>query len=165
MVRHPAFVSIIAALFVTACGGSSTPSGSENLPAAQTVVVVTAPSELEIAPGETVQLSARVTGTADVSVTWSVAEADGGSVDATGQYTAPAVEGTFHVLAATATSARSSGTSVVRVKKGAAPHPVAVSVAPSTVAVAPGSVTAFAATVTGSTVGSVTWKVQEASGC
>lgn len=165
MTLRPAIVSLVASLSLAACGGSSTQSGVDNPPAGQTVVVVTAPSELDIAPGDTTKLSARVTGTADATVTWSVAEADGGSVDATGVYTAPAIEGTFHVLAQSSTTAKSNGTSVVRVKKGAAPQPVEVAVAPPTATVAPGGVTTFAATVTGSTVGTVTWKIQESSGC
>jgi len=165
MTLRPSIVSVALTLFVAACGGSSTPSGTENPPAGQSVVVVTAPSELDIGPGETALMSAQVTGTADTSVVWTVAEADGGSVDATGLYTAPAIEGTFHVRAESATPAKSAGTSVVRVKKTPPGKLVDVSVLPPAVTVAPGSTTTFLASVSGSAVASVTWTVQEASGC
>ena len=115
-------------------------------------------------PGGTVAFRAQVTGTADSSVTWQVAEADGGTVDATGLYTAPAAEGTFHVRAVSTVSTKGTGTSVVHVKKGSV-APVVVAVSPTTVTLPAGGSHAFAAAVTGTANLSVTWTVQEGSNC
>ncbi len=49
--------------------------------------------------GATQAFSATVTGTPNTAVTWSVVEADGGSITPAGVYTAPARLGTFHVKA------------------------------------------------------------------
>lgn len=58
------------------------------------------PRSLTLAPNETHPFSATVTGTADVAVTWSVRpSATGGTIDASGLYTAPAVAGNFSVVA------------------------------------------------------------------
>ena len=118
---HRSIVALgIAALLTTACGGSTSDATGGTPPAGQAIVVATSPAEADVAPGGTVKFGAQVTGTADGSVTWQVAEADGGTVDAAGLYTAPAIEGTFHVRAVSVASSKSNGSSVVRVKKGAA---------------------------------------------
>ncbi len=154
----------VASLLFAACGGSSPDNSSDTAPAGQTVAVTTAPTETDIEPGASVKFGAQVTGTADGSVAWSVAEADGGTIDANGLYTAPATEGTFHVRAVSASSSKSNGTSVVRVKKGAAAQ-VVVAVDPATVTVPAGGTWSFAAVVTGTTTRTVTWTVQEGSSC
>ena len=68
---------------------------------------------------------------------WPVVEADGGTIDASGLYTAPPAEGTFHVQAMSAASTKSTGTSVVQVKKGAVAQ-VVVAVNPATATVPAG---------------------------
>jgi|WetSurMetagenome_2_1015567.scaffolds.fasta_scaffold391101_1 hypothetical protein len=174
---------VVAALLFTACGGSSSAPSGASIPAAQAIVVATAPLEASVQPGQSVKFTARVTGTADPSVTWSVDEADGGSVDSAGLYTAPAVEGTFHVRAESASAAGSAapaastaslgpttlskkgGTaSVVRVGKGGAAQAVAVSLSPATATLDACKGQVFAATVTGASNTNVTWTVGEAGG-
>ena len=95
-------------------------------------------------------------------VTWSVKEgASGGSVDASGSYTAPASAGTAHVVATSVADPSKSATATVDVT--AAPA-VAVAVSPSTASVLAGATTTFAATVTGGDSGQstdVTWSIQE----
>lgn len=154
----------VSSLLIAACGGSTPDSSSDTAPAGQTVAVTTAPTEADIEPGTSLKFGAQVTGTADASVVWAVAEADGGTIDASGLYTAPAAEGTYHVRAVSTVSAKSNGSSVVRVKKGAAAA-VTVAVDPATVTVAAGGSHSFAAVVTGTTTRTVTWTVQEGSGC
>jgi hypothetical protein len=164
MTRRPVLVSILAVLFSSACGAPSSQSAVLDPPAGQTVTVQTLPIDVSVAPGATFQFSAQVTGTSDTSVVWSVAEAGGGMVDAAGLYTAPAIEGTFHVRADSAmASVKSFGTSVVHVTS--APRQVAVAVNPPTATVPAGGSFTFAAAVTGSTVGTVIWTVQEGSSC
>ncbi|MCX5731595.1 MAG: hypothetical protein NTY18_09645, partial [Deltaproteobacteria bacterium] len=162
MTHRTVLASLLAALFASACGAPSSQSAVLDPPAGQTVTVQTLPVDVSVAPGATFQFSAQVTGTSYTSVVWSVAEAGGGAVDANGLYTAPAIEGTFHVRADSAmASVKSSGTSVVHVTS--APQQVAVTVNPPTATVPAGTSLTFAAAVTGSTVGTVTWTVQESS--
>ena len=153
-----------AALLLAACGGSAPDTTGDAAPAAQAIVVVVSPSEAEVAPDGTLKLGALVTGTANGAVSWQVVEPDGGTVDATGLYTAPATEGTFHVQAISATSTKSAGSSVVRVKKGAAAQ-VLVAVDPATATVPAGGSRSFTAAVTGTTTRTVTWTIQEGSSC
>lgn len=166
MTRRSIFGSLLAALFASACGGSSSQSGVTSPPAGQAVVVLTAPAEADVQPGSTLQFGAQVTGTAETAVVWTVAEAGGGTIDAAGLYTAPATEGTFHVRAASViASVKSNGTSVVRVKKVTTGQQVAVAVNPGSLNLPLGGSAIFAALVTGSTNVSVTWSVQEGSSC
>ena len=164
MNRQPLLALTIGALFATACGGSTSNATVEAPPAGQSIVVSTAPADTDVPPGGSVRFSAQVTGSADSSVSWMVVEADGGTVDASGVYTAPPTEGTYHVQAMSALSTKSTGRSVVRVKKGAV-APVVVAVNPATVTVPAGGTHTFAAAVTGTTVLSVRWTVQEGSSC
>jgi hypothetical protein len=164
MTHRIALASLVTAIFASACGGSSSGSGTYSPPAGQTVIVQTAPAETDIAPGESLKFGAQVTGTAETSVTWSVVEPDGGTIDAAGLYMAPAVEGTFHVSAASAFASVPRATSVVRVRRGAKPKPIAVEVTPSTATVPAGGSATFAAAVTGTTANvSVAWSIQEGS--
>jgi hypothetical protein len=166
MTHRSIFGSLLAALFASACGGSSSESGGTNPPAGQTVIVVTAPADADIEPGASFKFGAQVTGTAETSVLWTVAEAGGGTIDTNGLYTAPAIEGTFHVRAnSVIASVTSSGTSVVRVKKNAPAQQVTVTVTPGTLTLPLGGSASFAALVTGAANVSVTWSIQEGSSC
>lgn len=83
-------------------------------------VVVTAPASgafVSISPATSVsarssvtQFTAVVTGAPNV-VTWSIAEANGGTIDSNGHYTAPGVDGVFHIHA-TASVGSDAGTVV-----------------------------------------------------
>jgi hypothetical protein len=113
-----------------------------------------------------------VTGTSDAGVVWSVEEgAAGGSVTPSGLYTAPAVAGTYHLVAESqADPAKFQGATVhVVAQPATAPEtkpqpvavPVAVSLGPSSSTVdACGSVS-FLASVTGSGNSAVIWSVRE----
>ena len=174
MTRHSLLALAVAALFTAACGASSPAPSSEAAPAAgQTIVVATAPVETSVVPGTSVRFTAQVTGTADTSVRWSVDEADGGTIDANGFYTAPAIEGTFHVTAeqgsqaaaaspTTGASKRSAGKSVVHVSKAAAP--IAISLSPTTVVLDACKGQVFTASVTNSSNTAATWTITEAGG-
>ena len=165
MTRQKLLGVTLAALFVAACGGSSPDTAGLVTPAGQAVIVATSPAEADIPPGGKFQFASQVSGTAFTEVAWSVAEADGGTIDATGLYTAPAIEGTYHVRAnSKIASVTSFGTSVVRVKKGAV-APVLVAVDPATATVPAGGSHTFAAAVTGTTTRTVTWTVQGGPAC
>ncbi|HEY6808705.1 MAG TPA: hypothetical protein VI160_07945, partial [Gemmatimonadales bacterium] len=74
-----------------------------------------APQTAVLAPSATLAFSATVSGTTDTRATWSVTEAAGGVVDASGHYTAPAVEGTYHVVATSVADPTKSATATVTV--------------------------------------------------
>jgi hypothetical protein len=64
------------------------------------VAVTVSPSSVNLAENGSQQFTATVTGATDTSVTWSVEEgSSGGTVNASGLYSAPSVLGTFHVVA------------------------------------------------------------------
>ena len=93
--------------------GSAEPGG----PATTAVVVSLAPLVSVVAPGGAVAFTASVTGSPDTRVAWSVQEgAAGGSVTASGLYSAPAAEGTFHVVAASHADASRSRSATVTVR-------------------------------------------------
>jgi len=63
------------------------------------VAISLQPSAATITAGSTFQFQASVTGATNTSAVWSVLESAGGSVSASGLYTAPAQAGTYHVRA------------------------------------------------------------------
>jgi hypothetical protein len=79
----------------------------------QTPVVVL-PSSANIKVSTTQQFTATVRATGSTNVTWTVLEgAAGGTIDATGLYTAPAAQGTYHVVAKAAADASKTGQATV----------------------------------------------------
>jgi hypothetical protein len=87
--------------FLTACGSSG---GS----ASQAVTVFVTPSTTNIFIGKSQQFTANVFGSSNTGVTWSVTEANGGTVSSTGNYTAPMTAGTYHVVATSVANTTSS---------------------------------------------------------
>ena len=77
--------------------------------------VTVSPSQVALAPRGTVTFTATVSSAAAVAVTWSVQETGGGTVDASGFYTAPGSAGTFHVVATSAADPSKSGSAIVTV--------------------------------------------------
>ncbi len=105
-------------------------------------------------PGGTVNLQAEVLGNANPAVTWAIQEAGGGSISASGVYTAPATPGTFHVTATSAAVLSAAGTAVIEVKPAA---PVSVTVAPYATQLNKNGTATFTATVEGTSTNTVTW--------
>lgn len=62
-------------------------------------MVTITPSNAVVAPNGTLSFTALITGTTDTAVTWSIEEAEGGLIDAAGNYIAPALIGTYHIVA------------------------------------------------------------------
>ncbi|MFZ1613151.1 MAG: hypothetical protein WAT51_03200, partial [Holophaga sp.] len=123
------------------------------------VAVTIAPKTYSLSQGHTYAFTAMVAGAANKSVTWSVQEAGGGSVDATGHYTAPATNGTFHVIATSVADITKSDSATVTVDQG-----VVVAVSPQTATLDQGATQAFSANITGSANTNATWTVQEVGG-
>ncbi|HEY1908960.1 MAG TPA: hypothetical protein VGG91_23155, partial [Myxococcaceae bacterium] len=124
-----------------------------------------APSASSVSTGQSATFTASVRGTRhwqSTAVTWSIQEGkSGGSIDASGNYTAPDAPGTFHVVAASVADPSKKATAIVTVTDD---QGISVAVAPSTAtAKAKGKLT-FKASVTGTKNGQssgVTWSVQE----
>jgi hypothetical protein len=103
--------ALLAAAALSACGGST--SDGPNDPG--TVSVAVTPTTASLAPLGSRTFAAAVTGAASSAVTWRVTEAGGGTVDASGLYTAPSGTGTFHVVATSVSDPGVSATATVTV--------------------------------------------------
>jgi hypothetical protein len=77
------------------------------------VSVTVSPSAVNLTPGATQQFAAVVTGSSNTAVTWSVQEASGGTINASGLYTAPLGLGEYHVVATSQADTAISSTAVV----------------------------------------------------
>ena len=140
-------------------------SAADGTKSAQATVAVVAPVAVTISPmsasvlsGTTQQFTATVTGTSNTSVTWSVVEAGGGAVDASGLYTAPSTPGTYHVKATSVADPTKSAQATATVP------PVAITLSPASASVIAGTTQQFTATVTGASNTTVTWTVVETGG-
>lgn len=108
-------------------------------------VVTISPASLTADACRTAKLSAAVTGAADGSVAWSIQEgAAGGTVDASGNYTAPSSAGTYHVVARSNAWSAAFATATVTVRD----RILSVSVAPAATSVAAGAEARLTANVT-----------------
>jgi GH18 family chitinase len=152
-------MSLLAALLLASACGVATPVGGA-LPGA--VVVSVQPPSATLALGATQQFAAAVDGGAVPGVTWSVLEPDGGSVDASGGYRAPAVAGTYHVVATSVADPSAQASAQVAVS-GSAPA-LSVRITPASPTLAAGGTLQFSATVSGSSTQAVTWSVVEPGG-
>ena len=74
------------------------------------------PASAEVDIRKHLSFAATVTGAVDTGAIWSVVEADGGSIGADGVYTAPAVQGTYHVRAASVADPTKTKDVAVRVR-------------------------------------------------
>jgi len=80
--------------------------------------VALSPAATHVAPSGTQQFSATVTGSGDMTVTWSVKEgAPAGNITDNGLYTAPADAGTYHVVATSNADASVNASADVIVNK------------------------------------------------
>jgi hypothetical protein len=120
--------------------------------------VVVSPGAVTVATAGTTQLSASVTGTTDTAVTWSVKESGGGSVTATGVYTAPTTAGTYHVVATSHADGTTQGSAAITVTA------ITVAITPASLTVGTAGSQAFTAEVTGTANTAVTWAVEETGG-
>lgn len=145
--RH--FVLVLAisamALFLAACPGSGS-----------TVNLTLTPSSVELAPGETLEFVASVSGVSNPNVSW---EMTGGTVAGNGPvvtYTAPTLIGTYTLTAISQADPTRSTSATIEVV-----GEVGITISPSTVRLAPGDTFPFTATIAGLEDQSVRW---EASG-
>jgi hypothetical protein len=124
--------------------------------------VTVSPSTATLSSGDTLALSAQVTGSVK-TVTWTVAEgAAGGTVTTAGLYTAPQATGTFQVVATSTADPTKSDHAIITVIAPPPPPPpaiVAIAIAPQAASVVASGTVQFGATVTGSSDVGVSWSV------
>ena len=149
-------VALSLAVYVSCGGGGGGNGGSSSPPTITSVSVSCNP--LSVQTGQTSKCAATVSGTGnyDPSVTWSV---DNGTIDQSGNYTAPATAATATVKATSKQDATKSGTASVTVI-----GQVKVFVTPSSVQVQVFHSQQFLATVSGSSNTNVAWAVNRVQG-
>ncbi|HEX4384643.1 MAG TPA: hypothetical protein VH083_16895, partial [Myxococcales bacterium] len=95
---------------------------------------------------------------ANTGCTWSVTEAAGGTVNATGSYTAPFVPGTYHVVAKSSADPSKTASATITVPN------VGVSISPASISLLAGGPKTFTCTVSGTINTGCTFSVTEAGG-
>ena len=132
------------------------------------IAVSISPASASTSAGGSVTFTATVTGSTagqSTAVSWSVQESGGGTVSASGKYTAPASAGTWHVVARSVADTTKSKTATVTVTTGT--PVISVSISPASATATTGGTASFTATVSGTTAGqstAVNWSVQESGG-
>jgi hypothetical protein len=84
------------------------------------VVVTVQPVTPTVTIGDTLPFTATVVGSTNTTVTWSVQEANGGTITPAGVYTASNQPGTFHIIATSAADPSRKSTTTVTVQAGSA---------------------------------------------
>jgi len=109
-------------LFLAACSGGGggggvvtpAPTPTPAPTAAPQVTIAITPATVQVQTKSTQQFTCAVTGAADTRCTWSVQEANGGTINADGLYTAPATGGSpFHVVAKSVADTSKTATATV----------------------------------------------------
>ncbi len=125
---------------------------------AEEIVVSVFPASVQLSAGKTQQFNAKVTGTSNTDVVWSIKEGSaGGTITQDGLYTAPAADGTYHVAAASAADPAKIAVAAVTVKTAN----VVVSIEPTSVQLSAGKTQQFKAMVTGTSNTDVVWRIKE----
>jgi len=87
------------------------------------VTVAITPTAITTWPGGEQQFDCAVTGSTEKRCSWTVAEADGGTITAEGRYVAPAQPGNFHVVATSLADPRQTATADVTVSAATTAKP------------------------------------------
>jgi hypothetical protein len=91
------------------------------------VSVMITPAKATLFAGETQTFVAKVVGIDDKTVSWSVDEENGGTVTASGEYTAPKIQGIYHITAMSRGWPQAKGVATVTVLAYCDPLPPAFS--------------------------------------
>jgi hypothetical protein len=127
-------------------------------PVTGTPQVSLSPTAASLQTGGQQQFTAVVSGSSDTSVTWS---ASGGTISASGQYTAPGTAGTYTITALSNADTTKSASALVVVSVS---QTAAVIVSPANASVGETNQVQFKATVSGLSNTAVTWTVTRGSG-
>ncbi len=150
-------LAIAAAFGVWGCGGGSTSSSGP--PPSPVISVTVTPNSVTVLRDATQAFTAKVTGTTNTAVTWSVEESSGGMIDSVGLYTPPQNgAGTFHVVATSQANSAVAGAAAVTVPMSQ------ITIDPVTATLRPDGTRMFAATVSGLTNTAVNLTIQQSAG-
>lgn len=123
-------LALSSLLLLAACGGGgggggdSGGGGNPPPPPPANVQITIDPAAIETPVNGTLNFACTVTGTTNTACTWRVEEQNGGTISAGGLYTAPATQGTYHVVAtATANTARTARATITVRPGQAGPTP------------------------------------------
>ena len=132
-------------------GSSDAPSDGASVDATHppAIGITVQPSVVSLAFGDTQSFIATVSNAKSASVVWSVVESLGGSIDASGAYSAPNTVGVFHVKATSPEDPSAFGTAEIHVADRT------IGLTPLNATVVAGGVLSFGASV--SPDGGVTW--------
>jgi hypothetical protein len=160
---HPRATALVIAAVsgLCGCGGSSasSPAPTPPSPPPSVISVTVTPNSVTVFRDATQAFTAKVTGTTNTAVTWSVEETLGGTIDSAGLFTPPQNgAGTFHVIASSQANSTATGVAAAIV-----PMPQ-VTIAPAAVTVRPAGTQTFAATVSGLRNAAVNFTIQESVG-
>ncbi len=113
-------MSLIALGSITGCGTAGAQSTAEERSGrsradASGAAMEVWPPTIKVVGGSTIAFEARIAGEAVPGVRWSVAEAEGGTIDGHGVYVAPRELGTYHVVARSARDPARAATATVTV--------------------------------------------------
>lgn len=90
------------------------------------VTIAITPTKVTLYAGETQTFVATVVGTENQSVNWSVEEQDGGAITDVGQYTAPKLQGVYHITATSRARPEATSSATVTVLTYCDPLPVSL---------------------------------------
>ncbi len=145
--------AVLLAFVLGACGGTS-----ETEPAASVPTMDISPTSVTLPAGGGQTFAATVTGASAPTLAWS---ATGGTITASGQYTAPSVQGDYEVTVILTADPAVRATAAVTVN----PAPVkSVSLSPSQPTVTVGATQVFTARVIGGSTSAVDWRVEPNDG-
>jgi hypothetical protein len=88
------------------------------------ITVSITPSDVTLFAGESHSFAAVVTGTDDKSVKWAVDEENGGTITNLGLYTAPTIQGVYHVTVRSTANPRKKAVATVTVLTYCDPPPL-----------------------------------------
>ncbi len=89
--------------------------GQSSIQTLAQVRVTIAPAKATLFAGETQIFAATVVGIDDKTVIWAVDEEDGGAITELGQYTAPKIQGIYHITATSTRQPQTRGGAIVTV--------------------------------------------------
>jgi uncharacterized protein YjdB len=152
----PATIATAQAVTVKATSqADTTASSSATIQLLPSAAVSVSPATASLNSGQTAQLTAIVSNTANKAVTWFLSPVGAGSVSQSGFYTAPAMIATAQAVTVTATSqadTTASSSATIQLLPS-----TAVSVSPATASLNSGQTAQLTATVTHALNANVTW--------